>query len=360
MLASEKSWPSVTRVPESGCRVRILLVDDSDVSLGIQKVIFESYELVCDTVLSGFEAIDKVMVTPYDMIFIDTVMPVMDGADTVREIRGLDGEEYKRVPIVALSENNVESNRDEIVKEGFSDVLVKPLEMDGIERVFRLFLPEEKIKEKTSNIRQYISESRFKDDVYILENSIVVENALKMLGGNFDTFNRFIMAFKEDYEQDADRLEEYIDDDVRKYRNIIHDIKSSSGNIGAYSIERKAANLESAINIGNMQYAKENTHEFVSMLRRLFKDIGLYLDKINPEESQEKIMKDSVDRGQLKDMRSFLRDADIKSVKEIFIEIEKYEYSDADIEFLNALRMTVDAMDYEGASEIIDQYLNSK
>ena len=139
-----------------------------------------------------------------------------------------------------------------------------------------------------------------------------------------------------------------------------HDIKSSSGNIGAYSIERKAANLESAINIGNMQYAKENTHEFVSMLRRLFKDIGLYLDKINPEESQEKIMKDSVDRGQLKDMRSFLRDADIKSVKEIFIEIEKYEYSDADIEFLNALRMTVDAMDYEGASEIIDQYLNSK
>ena len=176
----------------------------------------------------------------------------------------------------------------------------------------------------------------------------------------FDTFNRFIMAFKEDYEQDADRLEEYIDDDVRKYRNIIHDIKSSSGNIGAYSIERKAANLESAINIGNMQYAKENTHEFVSMLRRLFKDIGLYLDKINPEESQEKIMKDSVDRGQLKDMRSFLRDADIKSVKEIFIEIEKYEYSDADIEFLNALRMTVDAMDYEGASEIIDQYLNSK
>ena len=340
--------------------VRILLVDDSDVSLGIQKVIFESYELVCDTALSGFEAIDKVMVTPYDMIFIDTVMPVMDGADTVREIRGLDGEEYKRVPIVALSENNVESNRDEIVKEGFSDVLVKPLEMDGIERVFRLFLPEEKIKEKTSNIRQYISESRFKDDVYILENSIVVENALKMLGGNFDTFNRFIMAFKEDYEQDADRLEEYIDDDVRKYRNIIHDIKSSSGNIGAYSIERKAANLESAINIGNMQYAKENTHEFVSMLRRLFKDIGLYLDKINPEESQEKIMKDSVDRGQLKDMRSFLRDADIKSVKEIFIEIEKYEYSDADIEFLNALRMTVDEMDYEGASEIIDQYLNSK
>ena len=232
--------------------------------------------------------------------------------------------------------------------------------MDGIEGIFRLFLPQDKIKEKTSNIRQYISESRFKDDVYILENSIVVENALKMIGGNFDTFNRFIAAFKEDYEPDVDRLEEYIDDDVRRYRNIIHDIKSSSGNIGAYSIERKAANLESAINIGNMQYAKENTHEFVSMLKRMFKDIGLYLAKINPVEQQEKTVRDAVDRGQLKDMRTFLRDADVGAVKEILAEIDRYEYNDADIEFLNALKMTVDAMDYEGASEIIDQYLNSK
>ena len=236
--------------------VKVLLVDDSEVSLQVQKVIFESYELICDTAVSGFEAIDKVMVTPYDIIFVDTLMPVMDGADTVREIRSLDGEEYKKVPIIALSENNIDSSRDDILNQGFSDVLVKPLEMDGIEGIFRMFLPEDKIKEKTSNIKQYISESRFKDDIHILENSIVVENALKMIGGNFDTFNRFIAAFKEDYEKDVDRLEDFIDDDVRKYRNIIHDIKSSSGNIGAYSIERKAANLESAINIGNMQYAK--------------------------------------------------------------------------------------------------------
>ena len=67
-----------------------------------------------------------------------------------------------------------------------------------------------------------------------------------------------------------------------------------------------------------------------------------------------------MERGQLKDMRTFLRDADVGAVKEILAEIDRYEYNDADIEFLNALKMTVDAMDYEGASEIIDQYLNSK
>ena len=104
--------------------------------------------------------------------------------------------------------------------------------------------------------------------------------------------------------------------------------------------------------------------EFFYLLRlfakRMFKDIGLYLAKINPVEQQEKTVRDAVDRGQLKDMRTFLRDADVGAVKEILAEIDRYEYNDADIEFLNALKMTVDAMDYEGASEIIDQYLNSK
>ena len=52
---------------------------------------------------------------------------------------------------------------------------------------------------------------------------------------------------------------------------------------------------------------KENTHEFVLLLKRMFKDIGQYLEKINPGEQQDKPVKDSVDRSLLKDMRTFLR-----------------------------------------------------
>jgi ligand-binding sensor domain-containing protein/signal transduction histidine kinase/DNA-binding response OmpR family regulator len=339
--------------------VRILIVDDSDVSLQVAKVLFESYELMCDTVVSGFEAIDKVMLNKYDLIFIDTVMPVMDGKDTVREIKSLDGEEYRKIPIIAMSENNIDSTRDEIISNGFDDVLVKPLEVEEIEGIFRMFLPEDKIKEKTNDIKQYISESRFKDDVKLLENSIAVENALKMIGGNFDTFNRFLDSFKREYENEVAYLGDYLKEDVRRYRNIIHDIKSSSGNIGAFSIERKAANLEAALNIGNMQYARENTREFITLLNNVFKDIDKYLTSIEYYQPQEKEMKESPDRQLLKDMRTALREGDIKSVDAMFMELDKYNYGEVATEFLSALTMTVEAMDYEGASEIIDQYLNS-
>jgi CheY-like chemotaxis protein len=339
--------------------VRILIVDDSDVTLQVAKVLFESYELVCDTVVSGFEAVDKVMLNKYDMIFIDTVMPIMDGKDTVREIRSLDDDEYKKIPMIAMSENNIDSTRDEIMSNGFDDVLVKPLEVEEIESILRTFLPEDKIKEKTNDIKQYISESRFKDDVKVLENSIAVENALKMIGGNFDTFNRFIDAFKQDFEKEVPYLGDYLKEDVRKYRNIIHDIKSSSGNIGAFSVERKAANLEAALNIGNMQYARENTSGFVRLMKNMFKDIDKYLESINYYGPQEKEMLESPDRQLLKDMRTYLREGNKKLVDEIFIEINKYQYGEVATEFLSALTMTVEAMDYEGASEIIDQYLNS-
>lgn len=339
--------------------VRLLLVDDSEVSCMAEKALFDTYELLCDTAGSGFEAIDKVMVNKYDIVFVNTVMPVMDGRDTVREIRGLDGEDYKKLPIVGMSVNLVDNTKEDILNDGFDRILVKPLMMDEIETVFNSLLPEDKIKAKTNDIRKYIKESRYKDDVSLLKGSINVEAALKIVGGKFDVLNRLIAAFKQDYEKEVSMLDIYIEEDVRKYRNIIHDIRNNSGNIGAFSIERKAENLESAINIGNMQYARDNTGEFVMMLNDLFRNIERYINKIHPEEAPKKIMKDSVDRALLKEIRGCLKNAEKKKADRLLEEIKQYEYGENDTEFLKALFMTMEDMDYKGASEIIDQYLNS-
>ena len=70
--------------------VKVLVVDDSEVNLQVEKSLLETYGLQADAVSTGFEAIDKIMMNDYDMVFLDTVMPVMDGMDTVREIRSLD------------------------------------------------------------------------------------------------------------------------------------------------------------------------------------------------------------------------------------------------------------------------------
>ena len=102
---------------------------------------------------------------------------------------------------------------------------------------------------------------------------------------------------------------------MRKYKKIIHDIKTSSANIGAYGIERKAANLESAINIGNQQYARDNTRDFIAMMNDFFKQIDKYMSKINHvEEPAEKEVRDGINKSKLKELRAFLRARDREPV----------------------------------------------
>ena len=339
---------------------RILIVDDSELALQVEKTIFDTYGLACDTATSGFDALDKVMVENYDMVFIDTVMPVMDGLDTVREMRNLDGEEYKKMPIIALSANTVETSREEILTSGFNDVIVKPIELDQAESMLRTYISEDKIKERDTELSQSDDDINYMEDAVLLGRFVSVEDSVKAMGGSFRTFNTFVRNYRDEYREEVQQLRKYIDDDVRKYKNIIHDIKSSSANIGAYGIERKAANLESAINIGNQQYARDNTRDFIAMMNDFFKQIDKYMSKINHvEEPAEKEVRDGINKSKLKELRAFLRAGDREPVEDLIRDIDRYSYGDIDTEFFTALKEYVGTGDYQTSSEMIDQYLNS-
>ena len=340
---------------------KILIVDDSEISLQVEKTIFDTYGLDCDTATSGFDALDKVMVNGYDVVFIDTVMPVMDGIDTVREIRNLDGEEFKKMPIVALSANTVETSREEILTSGFNDIIVKPIELDQAEAMLRNYVSEDKVKEKNTDLTQNGDDMNYIEDAVILRRFIAVEDTVRVMGGSFRTFNTFVRNYKEEYQEEVQMLRTYIDDDVRRYKNIIHDIKSSSANLGAYGIERKAANLESAINIGNQQYARDNTRDFVAMMNDFFKQIDKYMAKINHViKPEEKEYRDGINKGKLKELRAFLRAGDREPVESLVSELDRYQYGDIDTEFFTALKEFVASGDYQTSSEMIDQYLNSQ
>ena len=310
--------------------------------------------------MSGFDSLDKVMVNHYDKVFIDTVMPVMDGIDTVREIRNLDGEEFKKIPVIALSANTVETSREEILTSGFNEIMVKPIELDQAEAMLRTYISKDKIKEKDNDLSQTDDDINYMEEAVLLARFVAVEDSVRAMGGSFRTFNTFIKNYRDEYQGEVQMLKTYVDDDVRKYRNIIHDIKSSSANIGAYGIERKAANLESAINIGNQQYARDNTRDFMAMMNDFFKQIDKYMSRINHvADTDEKEFRDAINKGKLKELRAFLRANDRSPVESLISDIDRYSYGDIDTEFLTALKDYVSSGDYQTSSEMIDQYLNS-
>ncbi len=118
----------------------ILVVDDNKMNLTIAKKILESYNLVVDTAMSGKEALAKATVKEYELIFMDCMMPEMDGTETTKRLRKLDVSYCKKVPVVALTANAITGVREELLAEGFDDYLPKPIVVKDLENVLQKYL----------------------------------------------------------------------------------------------------------------------------------------------------------------------------------------------------------------------------
>ena len=125
--------------------VRILVVDDIDINLIIAKETLSLYKTNVDTAESAMQAIEMIKNNDYDIVFMDHMMPEIDGVDATKMIRKLDGGKHKKLPIVALTANVVGDARDTLLENGLSDFLSKPLELREVERVFKKWLPKEKL-----------------------------------------------------------------------------------------------------------------------------------------------------------------------------------------------------------------------
>lgn len=120
--------------------VRILIVDDNDLNLQIAEGLMSPYNMTIDCVSSGAEAINAVTRTNYDLIFLDHMMPDMDGVETLKHIRSLDGGKYKHLPVVALTANVSDSAQSMFLMEGFDDFLPKPVGLQSLNKVLMKWL----------------------------------------------------------------------------------------------------------------------------------------------------------------------------------------------------------------------------
>ena len=151
---------------------RVLLVDDNVTNLQVAKGLMAPYKMTIDAATSGFKAIELVKKNKYDLIFMDHMMPEMDGVETTQHIRDLPGEYYRKVPIIALTANAVSDAKETFLSGGMDDFLAKPIEMTELHRILKHFVlskaPEDYVrkymdKNKVSVSGTSSSEKRKKD-----------------------------------------------------------------------------------------------------------------------------------------------------------------------------------------------------
>ena len=122
---------------------RVLVVDDNRINLVAAKGLIGKFGIRCDTAMSGREAIARIAEDDYDIVFMDYMMPEMDGMETTVAIRDLGGR-CAEMPIIALTANIVAVGRDAFLAAGMNDMLAKPIEVEKLRAVLRRWIPEDK------------------------------------------------------------------------------------------------------------------------------------------------------------------------------------------------------------------------
>ncbi|MCR5451778.1 MAG: response regulator [Lachnospiraceae bacterium] len=125
--------------------VHALVVDDERMNLVVATGLFKQYKMIVDTASSGMEAIEKYQNNRYDIVFMDHMMPGMDGVEAMKRIKGLKLSNGQNPRVVALTANAISGAREMFLKEGFDGFISKPIDISDFERVVKRVLPRDMV-----------------------------------------------------------------------------------------------------------------------------------------------------------------------------------------------------------------------
>jgi len=253
---------------------KVLIIDDNDMNLYVTKGMLLPYKLQIHTALSGAEGIEKIKKAKeteklYDIVFLDHMMPVMDGIETAKAIRKL-GSGYKKMPIIALTANAVAGMKNVFLENGFNDFISKPvntLELDGI---LKQWISPDKIIKTTdadSIDKNAPNENdNFVDRLISIE-EINVKNGLNFISGGMEMYKNTLEIFFNKIESECENMNAFLNgNDIQNFSISVHAMKSMLAIIGASELSEEAYKLEKASSNNDVNYCEKNFYGFKEKL----------------------------------------------------------------------------------------------
>jgi PAS domain S-box-containing protein len=264
---------------------RVLLVDDIMTNLKVAQGLLMPYQMQVDITESGRGAIELVKENHYDMVFMDHMMPVMDGIEAAAEIRKMEGEYFRQLPIIALTANAISGMREMFLQNGFDDYLAKPIEISHLNELMERWIPQEKRKrqEKLKKPENAIPLRASPRTFAEIEDLDTVQGMM-LTGGVEDLYREVLDVYSQDCQERLQELRKPFDrGELRAFITNVHALKSASASVGAGKVSQKAALLEQAGRNGDLGIIEENLGGFITDLEKLTGSIREVLDRQPPE-----------------------------------------------------------------------------
>lgn len=258
----------------------VLVVDDNQVNMKVAAGLMKPYEMRVTTASSAEEAIRIVQQRCPDIVFMDHIMPVMDGVEATKVIRELPDERFKELPIIALSANAVSGTRELFRDAGLNDFLPKPIEVSRLNQLLRRWIPQE--KQIASTRRQVeVTEDRL---MRLGIKGINVTLGIASLGGDLEGYLDILEVFLTEGRSKLEMLRRMVaGKDMKGISVEIHALKSACASIGAYESSMKARTLEEACKQGDEEFLYRGIEDFLKDLKYLLENIQTALNTIGNE-----------------------------------------------------------------------------
>ncbi|MBQ2283274.1 MAG: response regulator [Agathobacter sp.] len=248
---------------------KILIVDDNEMNLKVAKGLLEPFKMQMDFARDGKEALEMVQENSYDLVFMDHMMPVMDGIESVREIRKLEGEAYQNLPVVALSANATAEAKEMFLKEHMNDFVAKPIKLKEIAKCILRWLPEDLVTMVEVETEQ--SESSKEEASPVIEGLDVSEGIKNC--GSYELFIELLGDFYKLIEPKSVKLEKCLADGmIRDYTIEVHALKNTARMIGAMELSGLFYEMEQLGNANEQEELEKRTPD-VLKLYRSYKEI---------------------------------------------------------------------------------------
>ena len=359
---------------------RVLIVDDNVTNLYVLQGMLKPYKMKVDCVTSGEEAIELIREEKvrYDAIFMDQMMPVMDGVCATRMIREEIGTDYgKNINIIAFTANATYGSEEMFLKNGFQGFLSKPVEVLALDWIVRQWvrdkekeeelgwqseLEEEKQKgeDKRTELGRREAEKRKGrkegDTTARMQNTQIsglsIEEGLGRFNGDADIYNKVLECYVTNTPNTLKTIIGVKEEGLKDYIVAIHGIKSSSYGIGANEIGKMAKDLEAAAKGGEISYITTKTPQFISKVEMLIEEIKGMLSSIS-QESPKKVKK-APDLMELRKLYLACKAYDMDGVDQAFSEVEKFEYKESQ-ELVGWLKDNIIRMNFVEIQERLEE-----
>jgi len=331
---------------------KILIVDDNVVNLTVAAGLLEPLNMQIDTALSAQDAIEKVARHNYDLIFMDHMMPEVDGVEATHIIRRF-YTNYDNVPIIALSANAVDGAERLFLDEGMDDFVPKPIELSVILAVLRRWLPNDKIQP----IKPTGASTSHNLPLSVQIDSLDTQAALKLLGSEA-LFWEVLKDYFQVIQKKAALIRELEQkEDWKNYTIEVHALKSASRQIGATELADLAARMEHAGNQENAALIHRSTPELLRQYLAYYDILQQYFHKEEDGADSLKPLATPDDLRQFFAMLQFaFENLDIDQMEDAIETMRQYSYADDQTELFEQLCGAVAEIDTDASKDIIKMW----